>query len=60
MSLPMRRTPGSPLVIAPRDPLGYTVSDHLPSGPWYTREYPDRKPKLLTRVRPAYAPEYEQ
>lgn len=56
----MRRTPGSPLVIAPRDPLGYTVSDHLPSGPWYTREYPDRKPKLLTRVRPAYAPEYEQ
>lgn len=41
-------------------PLSYTRDDHLPSGPWYIYEYPDRKPKLLERVKPAYAPEYEQ
>lgn len=40
--------------------LSYTRDDHLPSGPWYIYEYPDRKPKLLTRVKPAYVPEYEQ
>ena len=40
--------------------LGYTASNHLPSGPWYVYEYPDRKPKLLKRVKPAYLPEYEQ
>lgn len=41
-------------------PLSYTPDDHLPSGPWYIYEYPDRKPKLLERVDPAYVPEYEQ
>ena len=41
-------------------PLSYTRDDHLPSGPWYIYEYPDRKPKLLERVDPAYVPEYEQ
>jgi len=41
-------------------PLGYTAKDHLPSGPWYIYEYPERKPKLLKRVKPAYVPEYEQ
>lgn len=41
-------------------PLRYTRGDHLPSGPWYIYEYPDRKPKLLKRVKPAYVPEYEQ
>lgn len=41
-------------------PLSYTRDDHLPSGPWYMYEYPDRKPKLLKRVNPAYVPEYEQ
>jgi branched-chain amino acid transport system substrate-binding protein len=41
-------------------PLGYTASDHLPSGPWYVYEYPERKPKLLKQVKPAYVPEYEQ
>ncbi|HST69177.1 MAG TPA: ABC transporter substrate-binding protein [Solirubrobacterales bacterium] len=41
-------------------PLSYTPDNHLPSGPWYIYEYPDRKPKLLERVKPAYVPEYEQ
>lgn len=41
-------------------PLSYTSGDHLPSGPWYIYEYPDRKPKLLERVKPAYVPDYEQ
>jgi ABC-type branched-subunit amino acid transport system substrate-binding protein len=41
-------------------PLGYTANDHLPSGPWYVYEYPERKPKLLKQVTPAYVPEYEQ
>ena len=41
-------------------PLSYTRDDHLPSGPWYIYEYPDRKPKLLERITPAYVPEYEQ
>jgi branched-chain amino acid transport system substrate-binding protein len=41
-------------------PLGYTANDHLPSGPWYIYEYPDREPKLLKQVKPAYVPEYEQ
>jgi branched-chain amino acid transport system substrate-binding protein len=41
-------------------PLGYTANDHLPSGPWYIYEYPERKPKLLKQVKPAYVPEYEQ
>ena len=41
-------------------PLSYTPDNHLPSGPWYIYEYPDRKPKLLERVEPAYVPEYEQ
>ena len=41
-------------------PLGYAANDHLPSGPWYIYEYPDRKPKLLKQVKPAYVPEYEQ
>jgi branched-chain amino acid transport system substrate-binding protein len=41
-------------------PLGYTASDHLPSGPWFIYEYPDRRPKLLQEVKPAYVPEYEQ
>jgi len=41
-------------------PLSYTKDDHLPSGPWYIYEYPDRKPKLLQQVKPAYVPEYEQ
>jgi branched-chain amino acid transport system substrate-binding protein len=41
-------------------PLSYTPDNHLPSGPWYIYEYPDRKPKLLERVTPAYLPEYEQ
>lgn len=41
-------------------PLSYTSDDHLPSGPWYIYEYPDRKPKLLERVKPAYIPDYEQ
>lgn len=40
--------------------LSYTRDDHLPSGPWYIYEYPDRKPRLLQRVKPAYLPEYEQ
>jgi branched-chain amino acid transport system substrate-binding protein len=35
-------------------PLKYTRDDHLPSGPWYIYEYPDREPKLLERVKPAY------
>lgn len=41
-------------------PLSYTRDDHLPSGPWYIYEYPDREPKLLERVKPAYVPNYEQ
>lgn len=41
-------------------PLSYTRDNHLPSGPWYIYEYPERKPKLLKRVKPAYVPEYEQ
>jgi branched-chain amino acid transport system substrate-binding protein len=41
-------------------PLSYTSDNHLPSGPWYIYEYPERKPKLLKRVKPAYVPEYEQ
>lgn len=41
-------------------PLSYTREDHLPSGPWYIYEYPDREPKLLKRVEPAYVPDYEQ
>jgi len=41
-------------------PLSYTSDDHLPSGPWYIYEYPDREPKLLERVEPAYVPDYEQ
>jgi branched-chain amino acid transport system substrate-binding protein len=41
-------------------PLGYTSDDHLPSGSWYVYEYPNRKPKLLERVKPAYVPDYEQ
>lgn len=41
-------------------PLSYTRDDHLPSGPWYIYEYPDRKPKLLKQVKPAYIPEYQQ
>jgi branched-chain amino acid transport system substrate-binding protein len=40
--------------------LSYTSDNHLPSGPWYVYEYPDREPKLLKRVTPAYLPEYEQ
>jgi branched-chain amino acid transport system substrate-binding protein len=41
-------------------PLSYTRDDHLPSGPWYIYEYPDRVPKLLERVNPAYVPDYAQ
>jgi len=41
-------------------PLSYTPDNHLPSGPWYMYEFPDRKPKLIKRVKPAYIPEYEQ
>jgi branched-chain amino acid transport system substrate-binding protein len=41
-------------------PLSYTSDNHLPSGPWYIYEYPERKPKLLERVKPAYVPRYEQ
>lgn len=41
-------------------PLSYTPDNHLPSGPWYIYEYPDRKPKLLERVKPAYVPKYEE
>lgn len=41
-------------------PLSYTRDDHLPSGAWYIYEYPDREPKLLERVKPAYVPDYEQ
>lgn len=41
-------------------PLSYTPDNHLPSGPWYIYEYPNRKPKLLERVEPAYVPKYEQ
>lgn len=41
-------------------PLSYAQDDHLPSGPWYVYEYPDREPKILKRVTPAYVPEYEQ
>jgi branched-chain amino acid transport system substrate-binding protein len=41
-------------------PLSYTPDNHLPSGPWYIYDYPDRKPNLLKRVTPAYLPEYEQ
>jgi branched-chain amino acid transport system substrate-binding protein len=41
-------------------PLRYTSDDHLPSGPWYLYEYPERKPKLIERVKPAFLPEYEQ
>lgn len=41
-------------------PLIYTREDHLPSGSWYIYEYPNRKPKLLERVKPAYVPDYEQ
>lgn len=41
-------------------PLSYTRDDHLPSGPWYIYEYPNREPKLLERVKPAYLPDYEQ
>lgn len=41
-------------------PLSYTPDNHLPSGPWYIYEYPDRKPKLLERVEPAYVPKYEE
>jgi branched-chain amino acid transport system substrate-binding protein len=41
-------------------PLSYTPNDHLPSGAWYIYEYPNRKPKLLERVKPAYVPDYEQ
>jgi branched-chain amino acid transport system substrate-binding protein len=40
-------------------PLSYTHDDHLPSGPWYIYEYPEREPKLLERVKPAYVPAYE-
>lgn len=40
--------------------LTYTRDNHLPSGPWYIYEYPDRVPKLLKRVAPAYMPDYEQ
>jgi len=40
--------------------LGYTANNHLPSGSWYVYEYPDRKPRLLKRVTPAYVPKYEQ
>jgi branched-chain amino acid transport system substrate-binding protein len=40
--------------------LTYTREDHLPSGPWYIYEYPDREPKLLERVSPVYVPDYEQ
>lgn len=41
-------------------PLSYSPDDHLPSGPWYIYEYPEREPKLLKQVDPAYVPEYEQ
>jgi branched-chain amino acid transport system substrate-binding protein len=41
-------------------PLSYTPDNHLPSGPWYIYEYPERKPKLLKQVEPAYLPKYEQ
>ncbi|HEX6601777.1 MAG TPA: ABC transporter substrate-binding protein, partial [Solirubrobacterales bacterium] len=41
-------------------PLSYTPNNHLPSGPWFVYSYPDRKPKLLERVKPAFLPEYEQ
>jgi branched-chain amino acid transport system substrate-binding protein len=41
-------------------PLSYTRDDHLPSGPWYIYEYPNREPKLLEQVKPAYVPDYEQ
>jgi branched-chain amino acid transport system substrate-binding protein len=40
--------------------LSYTPDDHLPSGAWYIYEYPNREPKLLERVKPAYVPDYEQ
>jgi branched-chain amino acid transport system substrate-binding protein len=39
--------------------LSYTRANHLPSGAWYIYEYADRKPKLVTKVKPAYVPEYE-
>ena len=39
--------------------LSYRRDDHLPSGSWYY-EYPDLKPKLLKRIKPAYMPNYEQ
>jgi len=39
--------------------LSYTRDDHLPSGAWCIYEYPDRKPRLLDRVKPAYVPEFE-
>lgn len=41
-------------------PLSYAPDDHLPSGPWYIYEYPDREPELLQRIKPAYVPDYDQ
>jgi len=42
------------------DPLSHRRDDHLASGLWYIDEYPDREPKLLKRVKPAYLPGNEQ
>jgi hypothetical protein len=46
--------------MAEMGPPGYAANDHLRSGRCYIYEYPDRSPKLLKWVKPAYVPDYEQ
>jgi branched-chain amino acid transport system substrate-binding protein len=40
--------------------LGYSSASHLPSGAWYIYDYPNREPHLVTKVKPAFVPAYEE
>ena len=39
--------------------LEYTPESHIPVGPWWIYSFPDRQPKLITKVDSDYFPEYE-
>jgi hypothetical protein len=38
--------------------ITYMPESHIPVGPWWIYEYPERQPKLLTKVSPQFFPEY--
>jgi branched-chain amino acid transport system substrate-binding protein len=38
--------------------IAYTPESHIPVGHWWIYEFPERQPKLLTKVSPQFFPEY--